>query len=69
MFRGDYMKMSVVNKDTNIIFEVYDITYNKVGYPHFLIYKDNQWMTMSAEHFRPAETDDVLRAWSGYLKG
>lgn len=47
------MKMTVFNKETNEKFEVFDITYNKSGYPTFLIYKNGQWVRMSAKHFRP----------------
>lgn len=60
MYRG-VKNMLVVNKDSNSkntygyekIYEVYDITYDKNGYPHFLIYKDGQWVRLSAKHFRP----------------
>lgn len=45
--------MFVVNKDDNRKYEVYDITYDKTGYPHFLVYKDNQWLRLSAKHFVP----------------
>lgn len=45
--------MNVVNKKNNMIYEVFDITYNKAGYPHFLIYKDGEWLRMSAKHFKP----------------
>lgn len=59
--------MSVKNKDDNETYEVYDITYDKVGYPHFLIYKDNQWLRMSAKHFRPLNVEDfnaLIKKWS-----
>ena len=62
--------MNVVNKDTGKMYEVYDITYDKAGYPHFLIYKDNQWVRMSAKHFRPIgeieEFNNLIDKWSGY---
>lgn len=45
----------VENKDNGMIYEVFDVVYDNVGYPHFLIYKDNQWVRMSAKHFRPLE--------------
>lgn len=45
----------VENKNNSMIYEVFDVTYDKAGYPHFLIYKDGQWMRMSAKHFRPLE--------------
>lgn len=43
----------VVHKNTKITYTVYDITYDASGYAHFLIYKDDQWMKMSAKHFMP----------------
>ena len=47
--------MTVINKNNNETYNVYDIQYNKSGYPHFLIYKDGQWLRMSAKHFKPVE--------------
>lgn len=56
---------TVINKDSNEIIDVYDISYDKKGYPHFLIYKDGQWLRLSAKHFAPVSwigpTGDVLR--------
>lgn len=49
------MNLYVINKSNNKECRVFDITYDKKGYPHFLIYKDNQWIRMSAKHFRPLE--------------
>ena len=64
------MNVNVVNKDTGKMYEVYDITYDKAGYPHFLIYKDNQWVRMSAKHFKPIgeieEFNNLVDKWSGY---
>ena len=31
--------------------EVYAVRDDKNGYPHFLIYKDGQWIYKSAKHF------------------
>ena len=45
----------VENKNNNRIYEVFDITYDKNGYPRFLIYNNGQWLRMSAKHFRPLE--------------
>ena len=39
------------NKD--VLFEVFDVKYDSSGYPHFLIYKDGQWLCVSAKHFIP----------------
>lgn len=60
------MSLIVENKISNMMYKVFDISYDKKGYPHFLIYKDNQWIRISAKHFRPIEveyspTGDVLR--------
>lgn len=49
------MSFEVINKDNNKSYKVYDITYDKAGYPHFLIYKDGQWVRISAKHFRPCD--------------
>lgn len=32
---------------------VYDISYDKTGYPLFLVYMNGQWKRMSAKHFTP----------------
>ena len=55
------MNLNVINKDNNKDYRVYDITYDKAGYPHFLVYKDGQWLRMSAKHFRPYNNDDLLK--------
>lgn len=47
--------MVVVSKKDDIAYEVYDITYDKAGYPHFLIYQDGKWLRVSAKHFIPLE--------------
>lgn len=60
------MNVNVVNKDTGKMYEVYDITYDKAGYPHFLIYKDNQWVRMSAKHFRPLGEEDFKKMLKNY---
>ena len=59
--------ISVKNKDNNETYKVYDITYDNKGYPHFLIYKDNQWLRISAKHFRPLNVEDfnaLIEKWS-----
>ena len=35
--------------------EVYDVMYDSTGYPHFLIYRDGQWLRISAKHFMPED--------------
>lgn len=46
-------KFTVYNRNTYEEFEVYDITYDNAGYPHFLIFEDGQWIIRSAKHFVP----------------
>lgn len=53
------MNFTVVNKDNNKIYEVFDITYDKSGYPHFLIYRDGEWVRISAKHFRPHTVESL----------
>ena len=48
----------VINTDSpkdKTQYTVYDIRYNNAGYPHFLFYKDGQWLLRSAKHFKPVE--------------
>ena len=50
--------MFVKHKGTGETYEIYDITYDANGYPHFLIYKyteslGSEWIRMSAKHFVP----------------
>lgn len=47
------MDFTVVNKEDNKRYKVFDIRYDRSGYPHFLIYKDGQWLCRSAKYFRP----------------
>lgn len=47
----------VIDKDTHESFDVYDITYDKNGYPHFLVYLGNEWIRLSAKHFSPSFED------------
>lgn len=49
---------TVINKNNGKKYEVIDVTYDKAGYPHFLVYKDGQWIRMSAKHFRPYTAND-----------
>lgn len=55
------MDMTVVDKRDNERYRVYDITYDRAGYPHFLIYKNEQWLRVSAKHFRPVALEDIVR--------
>ena len=54
------MNLTVKNKTDNQVYTVYDITYDKAGYPHFLIYKNGQWLRLSAKYFRPRTDDDII---------
>lgn len=45
----------VVDKESNMAVHVYGIKDDKTGFPHFLIYEDNQWEYVSAKRFIPAE--------------
>ena len=48
------IKMKVRDKNSRCnVYEVFDIAYDNAGYPHFLIYKDGQWLRVSAKHFEP----------------
>ena len=51
----------IMNKDNDKMCEVFDITYDKNGYPRFLVYKDGQWIRMSAKHFRPCTEEDFAK--------
>ena len=45
--------MMVYSKNNFHGYEVYDISYDSSGYPHFLIYENGQWLRKSAKHFIP----------------
>lgn len=45
---------TVIYKKTGEKYDVYSIVNNSNGYPHFLIYIDNQWKWISARHFVPS---------------
>ena len=47
------MKLTVIHKETSKIHTVYDLSYDKCGYPHFLIYEDNQLKRVGIKHFEP----------------
>lgn len=58
----------VENKNNNKIYRVFDVTYDKAGYPRFLIYKDGQWVRMSAKHFNPYTMEDAANRIADKLK-
>jgi len=45
--------LKVVEKETEMIIEVYGVEQDSCGYPKFLIYQDNQWIWRSAKHYTP----------------
>lgn len=61
------MDMNVINKSNGKDYKVYDITYDNTGYPHFLIYKDSQWVRMSAKYFRPYSFEDSMKEFNKAL--
>ena len=53
----------VKHKETNEVFDVYDIRYDAIsGYPQFLIYQDNQWLMKSAKHYKPFKVGTLIIA-------
>lgn len=61
--------MKVTEKETGFDYEVFDITYDNVGYPQFLIYKDGQWIRRSAKYFKPAKkSEDTIVSKTGSYK-
>jgi len=60
-------EMKVTEKATGFDYEVFDITYDNVGYPRFLIYKDGQWIRRSAKYFTPViiNEDKTIRSKDG----
>lgn len=45
--------MKLFHKKDAKEYEIYDITYDQTGFPQFLVFKNNQWLRMSAKHFTP----------------
>ena len=45
--------LKVIEKETEEVYNVYDIKYDKCGYPHFVVYKNGQWQIKSAKYFKP----------------
>lgn len=62
------MNLNLINKDDGKEYKVYDITYDKTGYPHFLIYKNREWVRMSAKHFRPYNEEDLQKVFKDYCE-
>ncbi len=49
----------VKHKVSNSVVDVYDIHYDKTGYPQFLIYENNQWVRVSAKHYKPFKANTL----------
>jgi hypothetical protein len=47
--------MKVIEKETGMFYEIFDIIYDKNGYPQFLIYKNGEWIRRSAKYYEPFE--------------
>ena len=45
--------MQLLNTQDAKEYEIYDIYYDSDGFIYFLVYKDNQWLRVSAVHFTP----------------
>lgn len=50
--------MTLLYKPDMVPYEIYDIHYDVCGYPTFLIYRQNQWVQISAKHFTPKFCSD-----------
>ena len=48
-----YLRFAAYDTTTKRTEVIYDVSYNKSGYPMFLIYKDGQWIRKSAKYFSP----------------
>lgn len=59
--------MQLLNTKDATEYEIYDITYDNTGYPHFLIYKDKQWMRVSAQNFTPSYEKVFYHGRDAYL--
>lgn len=50
--------MTLLYKPDMAPYEIYDIHYDVMGDPLFLIYRQNQWVQISAKHFTPKFYED-----------
>ena len=51
-----------------MFYDIFDITYDKNGYPQFLIYTNGQWIRRSAKYFTPVihnEENKIIRSKDG----
>lgn len=58
-FKGDGYMFKVQKKCSDNKYMVYSIRNDKTGFPHFLIYTENQWKYVSAKHYIPVEEEDI----------
>lgn len=45
----------VIHKDSKIKYQVFDVKYDASENSHFLIFKDNQFITCNSKHFKPVK--------------
>lgn len=43
----------VIRKSDDVLFRVYAVRDDQCGYPHFLIFENNEWKYVKAKHFVP----------------
>lgn len=55
----------VQTKVTKKLVDVYDIKRDANGYPHFLVYKDGQWVYHTAKIFEPRSYDAEVKYSTG----
>ena len=56
IYAGDvvfYPYLKLYDNTTKQAEIIYNVSYNKSGYPVFLIFKDGQWIRKSAKYFSP----------------
>lgn len=52
--------MTLLYKPDMRPYEIYDVTYDKSGYPLFLIFRKGEWRRISAKHFTPNFEEDGM---------
>ena len=53
-----YLRFAAYDTTTKRTEVIYDVSYNKSGYPMFLIYNDGQWIRKSAKYFKLRKEED-----------
>lgn len=51
---------TVYDKYSGEPYVVYDVIYDNVGFAHFLIFEDGQWIRRSAKCFVPKESLPII---------